>query len=59
MTLMPVSSMTFFGSRSANGGGVAVDRPACVGVDVRRVGIERLAEHVVDVAEDALADRAP
>src|SRR3989304_452842 len=68
MTLMPVSSMTDLGSRSLKrgvGGGVggggggagAVDGPAGGSVDWVLGRVQRLPEQVVDVAEDALADR--
>ncbi len=56
MTLMPVSSMTFFGSRSANGGGSRWIGQYVSGWMFDDVGVERLAEHVVDVTEHALAD---
>ena len=37
-------------------GRLAVDRPPIGGVDLGGVGIERLAQHVVDVAEHTLTD---
>ena len=59
MTLMPVSSMTFFGSSSAKAGDSRWIAQRSAAWICRGVGVERLAEHVVDVAEHALARPAP
>ena len=55
MTLMPVSNSSVLVDRSASGGGVAVDRPALLGVD-RAAAVDRLAEQVEHAAERRLAD---
>ena len=57
MTLMPVSKISVFGSRSANSGRSRwIGQRWRVGRD-RRAVVDRLAEHVEDAAERRRADR--
>ena len=57
MTLMPVSNICCFGSSSSNGGGSRWIGQRSAAWMFVGVGVQRLAEHVVDVTEDALTDR--
>ena len=56
-TLMPVSKISVFGSRSTKSGRFAVNRPPLDARRDRRAVVDGLAEHVEDAAERRLADR--